>query len=68
MKEQLYNVMETARLLKIRRNRVYDLINSGILPAMNLGGYKIRASSIDKFIEKYDGYDLTDLNCIKKCK
>lgn len=65
MGDRLYNVAEIARILNIGKNRVYDLVNSGILPSLYLGGVKVRSKSLENFLEKYDGYDLSDLENIR---
>lgn len=60
MDDALYTVADVSKILKIGKNRVYDLINAGLIPALKLGGLKIRKVSLYDFLEKYDGYDLTD--------
>lgn len=69
MKGQLlYTVPETRALLRIDNYKIYDLIKSGILPAIRIGGKRttmIRYVSIMKFLSDYDGYDLSDLDNIK---
>ena len=60
----LYTVKETASILGCNIHLVYDLINKGLLPAMKLGSLKIRLTSIEEFLEKYDGMDLTNLDNI----
>lgn len=64
-KKKLYCVSEVAQMLGIGENRVYELIRKGLLPSMNLGGYKVREESIDTFLSKYDNYDLSDVDNIK---
>ena len=66
MGDKLYNVVEIAEILNIGKNRVYDSVNSGILLSSYLGGDKVRSKSLDEFMEKYDGYDLSDLDNIKQ--
>ena len=66
MEDILYTVAETAKLLKTNPNYIYDLINKGLLPALKLGSFKVRKSSLLEFLEKYEGQDLTDLNDIKE--
>ena len=39
---KLYSVKEVASLLSISKNRVYDLIYANRIPAMDIGGLKIR--------------------------
>lgn len=60
----LYTVKETASILGCNIHLVYDLINKGLLPAMKLGSLKIRLKSIEEFLLKYDGKDLSDLDNI----
>lgn len=60
----LYTVQETARLLKVGKNKVYELVRAGLLPALNLGGTKIRREALTRFLEIHENYDLTDVNNI----
>lgn len=48
----LYTVAETAKLLKTNRARIYEYINKGMLPYLNIGGAKIRKSTINSFLRK----------------
>ena len=63
-KKLLYTVKETASVLGCNIHLVYDLINKGLLPAIKLGSLKIRVKTIEDFLEKYDGMDLSDLDNI----
>lgn len=65
MDNVLYTVAETAKLLKTNTSYVYDLIKKGLLPAIKLGSFKIRKTTLLEFVEKNEGKDLTDLNNIK---
>lgn len=60
----LYTVKETSFVLGVNVHVVYELIKKGILPAMKLGSLKIRKESIDNFLEKYEGMDLSNLDNI----
>lgn len=64
MEDILYTVSETAKLLKTNSNYVYDLIKKGLLPALKLGSFKIRRTSLIEFLAKYEGQDLTNLDNI----
>jgi excisionase family DNA binding protein len=64
--EQLYTVKEVSQILKVNVHRVYDLIRSGMLPALKLGSLKVRKEALERFLAEYEGYDLTDLNNINK--
>ena len=66
--KKLYSVIEVSKMLGIGKAKVYELINGGYLPAMNLGGMKVRKETIDEFLTKYEGYDLTDINNIVMIK
>lgn len=66
MDDTLYTVAEVAKILKIGKNRVYDLIKAELISVLILGGYKIRKEAVNQFLEKYEGYDLTDLSNIRK--
>ena len=62
--DELYTVKEVAKIMKVNVHRVYDLIHAGLLPALKLGSIKVRKESLEEFLRKYDGKDLTDLNNI----
>lgn len=56
----LYTVPEVAKLLHTDAHQIYKLINAQLLPVLKLGRYKIRPTSLEAFLEKYEGYDLSD--------
>ena len=61
MKEQLlYTVPEVAKILRCNPNRVYDLNKAGLLPFLKLGQLKCRREALIAFLEKYEGYDVSD--------
>lgn len=61
MKDQLlYTVPEVAKLLRCNPRRVYDLNKAGLLPLLKLGQLKCRRETLIAFLEKYDGYDVSD--------
>ena len=62
----LYTVSDLTKILHIGKNKVYELIKAGLIPALNLGGLKVRQQAVAKFLEEYEGFDLTDINNIKK--
>lgn len=39
-------------MLGIGKAKVYELINSGQLRALKLGGLKVRSEAIDEFLDK----------------
>ncbi len=64
--EALMKVTDVAEFLGISKNNVYTLIYSGILPAIKIGGYKVRKTTLLKFLSDYEGYDLSDIENIRK--
>lgn len=66
MPELLYTVKDVAKLLKTNEDYVRKLIKKGYLKAMVLGRLKVRASALEEFLVKYEGYDVTDVDNIKK--
>ena len=47
----LYKVSEVAKLLKVNRNFVYKLINSGQLKAVNVGSIKVRHDDLMAYLD-----------------
>lgn len=62
--KMLYSVKEVSATLGVNVHIVYELIKKGLLPAMKLGSLKVRKKTLDDFLEKYDGMDLSDLDNI----
>ena len=68
MEQMLYTVAETSKILKTNTSYIYNLIKLGFLPAIKLGSYKIRKSSLESFLKEYENKDLTDLTNVKELK
>ena len=66
--EKLYTVKETSKTLRVRIQKIYDLIDNGLLMPLKLGSLKIPSAQLDKLISDYTGKDLTDLKNIKSIK
>lgn len=66
MEDILYTVKETSKILKTNTDYVYSLIKKRYLRCLKLGSYKIRKSTIDEFLAKYEGFDLSDLDNVKE--
>ena len=62
----LFTVAEVSKLIKTNPAYVYELIKADLLPVLKLGSYKVRRSSLLEFLKKYEGYDLTNLQEVKK--
>lgn len=52
--KKLYSVAEVGKILGIGKARVYKLIKDGNLPAMNLGGLKVRKEALEDFLDCYE--------------
>ena len=52
--KKLYSVVEVGKILGISKARVYKLIKDGNLPAMNLGGLKVRKDALEDFLDGYE--------------
>lgn len=61
----LYTVAETAELLKINKNTVYELLKKNILIGLKLGSMKITRTEVMRFLEDNTGKDLSNLDNIK---
>ena len=64
MEDMLYTVKETSKILKTNTDYVYSLIKKGYIKCLKLGSYKIRKSTLERFLAQYEGYDLSDLDNI----
>lgn len=62
----LYTVKEVAELLKTNVDYVHKLRKAGLLPFLKIGQYKVRKQSLELFLERYEGKDLTDPFDIKE--
>ena len=47
----LLSVSEVAKLLKVNRNFVYDLIRKGELEAVRIGSIKVRKDAVERYID-----------------
>ena len=64
--EQVYTVPEVAEILGSSTDYVYKLRDAGILRFIKIGRWKCRQSTLEAFLEKYDGYDISDPYHIKE--
>ena len=60
MEDMLYTVKEVAKILKTNVDYVYKLKNAKVIRFMKIGSLKCRKSTLEKFLEKYDGCDISD--------
>ena len=66
MQEMLYTVQEVAKILKTSDEYVYKLQKAGLLKFMKIGRWKCRKSTLEAFLEKYDGMDISDPYNVKE--
>lgn len=60
MEDMLYTVPEVAAILKTNVDYVYKLQKAGLIKFMKLGRLKCRKTTLEAFLAKYDGCDITD--------
>lgn len=60
MEDMLYTVPEVAEILKTNVDYVYKLQRAGLLRFMKIGRLKCRKSTLEEFLAKYDGMDISD--------
>ena len=60
MEEMLYTVPEVAAILKTNVDYVYKLQRAGLIKFMKIGRLKCRKSTLEEFLAKYDGCDVSD--------
>lgn len=60
MEDMLYTVPEVAAILKTNVDYVYKLQKAGLIRFMKIGRLKCRKSTLEAFLEKYDGCDISD--------
>lgn len=65
MEDMLYTVQEVAAILKTNVDYVYKLQRTGLLRFLKIGRLKCRKSTLDDFLAKYDGLDITDPENVK---
>lgn len=65
MEDYLLSVAEVAERLKTNKNFIYVLIKKGFLRPLKIGSMKIRNTEINRFLQEFEGKDLTDLDNIK---
>ncbi len=61
MEEKLYKVEEVAEILQQTEGYVYELIKYGLLPALQFKSKRVRARSLSRFLDKYEGVNLKDI-------
>jgi len=62
LKDELLTVDEVAKFIHCNKTKVYELINSGVLPCLRLGRIKVLKSTLIGVLKKYEGCDLSNPN------
>lgn len=65
MEDLLYTIPEAAEMMKTSQGCVHNLRKAGLLKCLKLGSYKVRRVELERFLEEYEGKDLTDPYNIK---
>ena len=47
----LYTVSEVAKMLKVNRNFVYNLIKNGELEAVRIGSIKVKKEALNRYVD-----------------
>ena len=68
MEEMLYTVQEVAEILKTNVSYVYKLHRAGLLRFMKIGRLKCRKSTLEAFLAKYEGCDISDPDNVQQLK
>lgn len=58
--DMLYTAQEVAKILKTNVDYVHKLRKAGLIPFLKMGQYKCRRSTLEKFLEEYEGKDVTN--------
>lgn len=66
MEDLLLTVPEVAKVLKTNVGYVYKLQQAGLIRFLKIGRLKCRRSTLEAFLEKYEGCDITDPSNIKE--
>ena len=62
----VYSVKEVSQLLGINVNKVYDYINGGLLPCVNIGHKVVLHDDLTAFLKKYKGCNISNPKDIKQ--
>ncbi len=60
MEQILYSVKEVAKIMHTNPAYVYQLISTGVLPALKLGSFKIRHAALMSFLESHESSNPSD--------
>lgn len=58
---ELLNVSEVSKILKVNKNKVYELVRTGHLKALKIGSLKVSSEEVERFIRENTGKDLSNV-------
>lgn len=59
MNEKLLTVTQASKYLKIGKDKMYLLIKTGKIKAIDLWGLKVKTEELDRFVDEYIGNKFT---------
>ena len=60
MEDIIYTMAEAAEMLKTNINYIHDLRKAGLIKCLKLRAYKVRAAELNRFLQEYEGKDVSD--------
>lgn len=66
MEDMLFTVPEVAAILKTNVDYVYKLQKAGLIKFIKIGRWKCRKSTLEDFLAKYEGCDISNPFNIKQ--
>lgn len=58
--DELLTVKDVAKVLKVGTNYANQLVQSGVIPGVQMNGMKVRRRALESWMESMEGYDLAD--------
>ena len=68
MEDMLLTVNEVAEVLKTNVDYVYKLQRTGLLKFIKIGRLKCRRSTLEDFLERFDGMDISNPEEVRELK
>lgn len=66
MEDKLLTVQDVAKILRTNVTYVYKLQKAGLLRFIKVGSLKCRKATLEEFLKKYDGCDISDPFSVKE--
>lgn len=58
--DRLLTVTDIAARLRVGKNTANMLVQKGVIKSLNLGGKKVRERELESWLERMEGFDLSD--------